>query len=304
MTRASTRPTRRRWSASTSARHPPTAPGSAATARRTGSRPQAAADRDLHSVISGTAPAKHTISVSKTVTSETSPVIQLDGTTGAPLLYTDTLRTDYTSDGRPVRLRRQPLDPSARDGSLRPRGPGTAAGADHADQPGRRPAGRGAASSRPSTVQGLPTVDNGFAGGVRRLAGHRRPGGPGLGLLRSSVPTASRSGSGATLANPEVITDPRPAAGDVHPRGRTTTPAASAQYDWSGDGHLREPDPAQPDRDQGGLAAQLRRQARQRAGDPRGGRRPRRDRRRRQRLQEGQGLSIDPLRDPRSAGDP
>jgi hypothetical protein len=46
-----------------------------------------------------TAPAKHTISVSKTVTSETSPVIQLNGTTGAPLLYTDNLRTDYTSTG-------------------------------------------------------------------------------------------------------------------------------------------------------------------------------------------------------------
>ena len=60
---------------------------------------QAAADRDLHSVISGTAPAKHTISVSKTVTSETSPVIQLDGSTGDPLQYTDTLTTEYTSAG-------------------------------------------------------------------------------------------------------------------------------------------------------------------------------------------------------------
>ena len=33
-------------------------------------------------------------------------------------------------------------------------------------------------------------------------------------------PDGEPVGSGATLANPEVITDPRPAAGHLHPRGR------------------------------------------------------------------------------------
>ena len=75
-TRASTRPTRRRWSASTSAARRPTAQGWAATGRRTGSRRRRRPTRSCTRVIRGTAPDKHTITVSKTVTSETSPVLQ------------------------------------------------------------------------------------------------------------------------------------------------------------------------------------------------------------------------------------
>ena len=60
---------------------------------------EAAANPTLHSQIRGTAPAKHTISVYKRVVSPTSPVIQPNGSTGAPLLFEDTLTTEYTSTG-------------------------------------------------------------------------------------------------------------------------------------------------------------------------------------------------------------
>ena len=143
--------------------------------------PQAAADRDLHSVISGTAPAKHTISVSKTVTSETSPVIQLDGSTGDPLQYTDTLTTEYTSAGgqfdfdvnpstRPLVMGR-----SGREALAPPQGPITLT-----NPAGVPPVG----SSESTTFDGAGPAGRRqrLDGGVARLAGHRRPGGTGLGL--------------------------------------------------------------------------------------------------------------------------
>ena len=60
---------------------------------------EAAMDPALHSRITGTAPAKYTLTVSKTHVSQTSPVIQPDGTTGDPINYEDTLTTTYSSQG-------------------------------------------------------------------------------------------------------------------------------------------------------------------------------------------------------------
>ena len=54
-------------------------------------------------------------------------------------------------------------------------------------------------------------------------------------------------GSGATLANPEVITIPDPQPGTYTLEANNYL-GGSAEYDWSGDGDLQEPEPAQPDR--------------------------------------------------------
>ena len=60
---------------------------------------KATLDTSLHSTLTGTAPAGWDLKISKTFTSETSPVIQLDGTTGAPIEYTDTLTSSLASKG-------------------------------------------------------------------------------------------------------------------------------------------------------------------------------------------------------------
>jgi hypothetical protein len=56
-------------------------------------------DRSLHSTLTGTAPAGWDLEISKTFTSETSPVVQPNGSTTAPLEYTDTLTSSYASKG-------------------------------------------------------------------------------------------------------------------------------------------------------------------------------------------------------------
>ena len=60
---------------------------------------EAAADPTHHSRITGTAPDKHTVSVYKNVVSPTSPVIQPSGPPADPILYEDTLTTEYASTG-------------------------------------------------------------------------------------------------------------------------------------------------------------------------------------------------------------
>ena len=56
-------------------------------------------DKAFHSTLTGTAPAGWDLSISKTFTSETSPVVQPGGVLGAPLEYTDTLTSSYASKG-------------------------------------------------------------------------------------------------------------------------------------------------------------------------------------------------------------
>ena len=263
---------------------------------------QAAADRDC--TRSSAAPPRPSTRSACPRPSRRRPrrCIQLDGTTGAPLQYTDTLTTEYTSRGgqfdfdvnpstRPLvmgRSGRQALAPA--------QGPITLA------NPGGVPAVGGqrvrdlrrCRACRRSTTAGWRCPSTGRPPPTRR---HR------TGTSSSPVPTVRRSGREPRSANPEVITIPDPQPG-TYTLEANNFAGGTATYDWSGTVTFQEPEPAQPDRHQGGLAAELRRQARQRAGHPRGDRRPRRGRRRRQRLQEGQGLSIDPFRDPRSAGDP
>ena len=60
---------------------------------------KATLDTSLHSTLTGTAPAGWDLKIMKTFTSETSPVIQPDGTAGTPIEYTDTLTSSLASKG-------------------------------------------------------------------------------------------------------------------------------------------------------------------------------------------------------------
>ena len=226
---------------------------------------EAAADPTLHSQIRGTAPAKHTISVSKTVVSPTSPVIQPDGSTGAPLLYEDTLTTEYTSTGGRFTF---DVNPSTRPLVM--------------GRSGREAQAPPQAAITLTNPAGVPAVgcqrehDLRGAGAARRRQRLRswcridwpasEPDGPGLGLH----PLRSRRGAGRLgrhAGQPRGDPDPGPEGGHLH-AGRRQLRRWLGRVRLVGHGHLREPDAAQPDRDQGGLAAELRRQAGQRAGHP------------------------------------
>ncbi len=203
---------------------------------------QAAADRDLHSVISGTAPAKHTISVSKTVTSETSPVIQLDGTTGAPLQYTDTLTTEYTSRGGKFDF---DVNPSTRP-LVMGRSGREAQGPAQAPITLANPAGvppEGGNESVSFDVQGLPAVDNGWMEvSINWPAVDAEDQDWDFFL---TGPDGEAVGSGATLANPEVITIPDPQPGTYTLRANNYL-GGSETYDWSGTVSFRNPNPPSP----------------------------------------------------------
>ncbi|GAB2696384.1 M14 family zinc carboxypeptidase [Thalassiella azotivora] len=60
---------------------------------------RATADPAYHSRITGVAPAGHTITVSKEFTTETSPVVQTDGTVGEPIRFEDSLEATFDSRG-------------------------------------------------------------------------------------------------------------------------------------------------------------------------------------------------------------
>jgi hypothetical protein len=94
-------------------------------------------DRSFHSTLTGTAPAGWTLDITKTFSSETSPVVQLDGSVGQPLTYQDTLTSSYASRGGSfswaVNPSTRPLVAGryGRDALAPHRG-------DHLHQPGRR----------------------------------------------------------------------------------------------------------------------------------------------------------------------
>ena len=130
---------------------------------------KATLDRTLHSTLTGTAPAGWDLTLRKTFTSETSPVVQPDGSTTAPREYTDTLQTSYRSKGgkfswavnpstRPIvagRYGRDPLAPAQRSAPLaNPAGIPAINTGDPVS---------GANEIVPFTIGGLPQFDNGTA---------------------------------------------------------------------------------------------------------------------------------------------
>ncbi|WP_374458108.1 M14 family zinc carboxypeptidase [Nocardioides sp.] len=201
---------------------------------------EAAADDALHSRIRGTAPAGKTITVSKHTVSPTSPVIQPNGTVGDPILYEDTLVNTYATD----RGGRFTLDVNP---STRPLVAGRYGRYPEAPPQGTvtlvNPPGVPAVGSNESTtfeVQGLPTADNGYA--VVSIG------------WPSDNPTAydwdftvlgpdgTPVGSGATLANPEVIRIPDPQPG-TYTIVADNYAGGDAAHDWTGQVTFESPDP-------------------------------------------------------------
>ena len=167
---SSTRRSPRASSTSTSATPAPPAPARAATAPRTSRWPRRRSTRPCTARSPAPRRPGGTCRSAKTFTSETSPVVQLDGTTSAPLEYTDTLTSSLRQQGREVQLGGQPVDPPDRRRPLRPRRAGARAG-----RPSRSPtrAGipaentgdplTGAAEKFTFTIGALPQYDNGTA---------------------------------------------------------------------------------------------------------------------------------------------
>lgn len=130
---------------------------------------RATLDPSLHSTLTGTAPAGWDLTISKTFSSQTSPVVRLNGTLAAPRTYKDSLTSRYASTGgrfswavnpstRPAVAGRYGRDP------LAPSQPGAAL----ANPPGVPAENQGDPLSGPHeeipfTIGGLPQYDNGTA---------------------------------------------------------------------------------------------------------------------------------------------
>ncbi|QBR92292.1 M14 family metallopeptidase [Nocardioides euryhalodurans] len=202
---------------------------------------QTAMNPEHHSVIKGKAPKGHEITVSKTHISPTSPVIQPDGSTGAQIYYEDTLTNRYASDGgrftmdvnpstRPLVVGRYGRDPEAP-----PQG----------DIALTNPDGVPAVGGVEETtfeVTGLPEADNGFA-----TVSFEWPSDDAEAYdwdFFIEGPDGETVGSGATLANPEVVTIPDPVPG-TYTVVANNYAGGDAEHDWTGEVTFQSPEPPQ-----------------------------------------------------------
>jgi hypothetical protein len=196
-------------------------------------------DADLHSTITGTAPARHRLTLYKRFVSATSPVLDAEGDPGAPLYYQDVLRSDYHSDGgrfawsvnpstRPVivgRYGRDPLAPPQEDVDL-------------VNPPGI-PA-EGETEEATFTVEGLPEADNAIAQVVIGWGGDDPDVDWDVVVVDDQgVPVAAAE----TLDNPEtaLLVDPAPGEYTVQV---TNYAGGTAASDWTGYVTFDGPQPA------------------------------------------------------------
>jgi hypothetical protein len=194
-----------------------------------------------HSVIRGKAPKGHTITVSKTHVSPTSPVLQDDGSQGPQRFYEDTLTNRYRSEGgrfvmdvnpstRPLVVGRY-----GRDAEAPPQGDITLT----------NPAGVPAVGESEETtfeVEGLPEADNGFA-----TVSIEWPSDNAEAYdwdFYVTGPDGETVGSGATLDNPEVIKIPDPVEGTYTIEANNYA-GGDAAHDWSGEVTFQSPTPPQ-----------------------------------------------------------
>ena len=201
---------------------------------------EAAANPALHSQIRGTAPAKHTVSVTRHTVSATSPVIQLDGTTTDPLLYEDTVGATYTSRGGRFVL---DVNPSTRPlvagryGRF-PEGPPQEAIT--LVNPAGVPEVEGSEFTT-FEVQGMPAVDNGWLVVTINWPATADPEAEDWDFFLVG-PDGEPVGSGATLDNPEVIRIPDPQAG-TYTLEANNYAGGTAEFDWTGTVTFESPDP-------------------------------------------------------------
>ncbi len=201
-------------------------------------------DAKLHSRIIGTAPKGAVLKVNKQFTSQTSPVIALNGTVGDPISYPEKLAASYQVAGgkfsfavnpstRPFvagRLGRDPLaEPQQQITLVNPAG----VPAENADDPLTGPN-----EQIPFTIKGLPQVDNGRAEVSIKWANKTTDWD--LYVLNSAGEIVATSGQGDTDFETAVLLDPP--AGDYTAVVVNYTDGATD--DW-GDGAVTfaSPDP-------------------------------------------------------------
>ena len=198
---------------------------------------EATMDAGLHSTITGTAPAGHVLTVSKQFQAMTSPVIQPNGTVGAPIPYENELASSLRGTGGKFSWAVNP--------STRPRS-SAATAVTRWPRPSRRqtltnPAGipaEGQSETARSPSSGLPQYDNGRA--------EVRVQWPDAGVdwdVYVYDSAGNPVASAASLADPEVavILDPLPGTYTVvveNYDGGTTT------SDWTGEVVFGSPTPA------------------------------------------------------------
>ncbi len=196
----------------------------------------ATVDSALHSTIAGSTRPNRRLTISKSFSSKTSPVLNEDGTTGPPLTYQDHLSSSYDTRGGSFRWA---VNPSTRPFVVGrygrdPQGP------PQADQQLTNPAGtpaEGASETATFTVDGPPTYDNGTASVVIQWPDSN---------VDWDVDVFDSRGrpvaSAATLADPEraELIDPVPGTYTV----RLTNYGGGATSDWTGHVEYGSPTPA------------------------------------------------------------
>ena len=198
---------------------------------------EATADAKLHSTILGATTPNRTLKISKTFQTPTSPIIQPDGTTADPIIYTDRLESTLITDRlgvfkwsvnpstRPYVAGRWGRDPVA------PTQPGVTL-----TNPAGIPA-TGQSETATFTIQGPPDADNGKAT-IR------------IGWNKPDVdwdvyvfgPDGKQVVQAATLADPEtaVLLDPVPGTYTI----RVENYDGGETADWSGNVEFAPPTPA------------------------------------------------------------
>jgi len=201
---------------------------------------EAARNPELHSTITGNAPANTTLTIRKSYQGMTSPVIQPGGTTTDPIPYTDVLTSSLAGKGgafswavnpstRPLVAGRYGRDPVA---PTQPSSP--------IPNPAAVPA-VGGSEFTDVTIQGLPTYDNGK---VVFTFGWNGPNPDPVTDWDFYIYDAegNQVASAATLANPEVATALDPVPGGY--RVEAVNYANGATADWTGTMSFLPPDPA------------------------------------------------------------
>lgn len=198
----------------------------------------AAMDTSMHSTINGKAPANTTLTVRKSYTGMTSPVLQPGGGTTAPIPYTDVLTSSLAGKGgaftwavnpstRPLVVGRYGRDP------LGPPQPSSAI-----TNPAGVPA-VGTSEFTDVTIQGMPTYDNG-----KVMFTFDWPGGTAVDWDFYIYDAAGNQvASAATADNPEMAAALDPVPGGYRIEANNYD-GGSVATDWTGTMSFASPDPA------------------------------------------------------------